>query len=143
GAVKGVGEGAIESLLEARRRVGRFESLAQIATEVDLRLANRKVWESLVKAGAFDSFGVHRAALWSAIDPVLDYGQRLRREREEGQNNLFGALLGGGGSFLREPRPDPSTPSWPERERVKYEKEALGFYLTGNPLTEHQAQLER
>ena len=143
GAVKGVGEGAIDSLLEARRRVGRFQSLAQIATEVDLRQANRKVWESLVKAGAFDDFGPHRAALWETIDSILDYGQRRRREREEGQNNLFGALLGGGGSMLREPQPDPKTPPWPERERVKYEKEALGFYLTGNPLTEHQAQLER
>ena len=143
GAVKGVGEGAIESLLEARRRVGRFRSLAQVATEVDLRLANRKVWESLVKAGAFDSFGVHRAALWAALDDVIDYGQRRRREREEGQNNLFGALLGVGASMLKEPEPNPSTPPWPERERVKYEKEALGFYLTGNPLTEHQAQLER
>jgi DNA polymerase-3 subunit alpha len=143
GAVKGVGEGAIDSLLEARRRVGRFQSLAQIATEVDLRVANRKVWESFVKAGAFDDFAPHRAALWEAIDSILDYGQRRRREREEGQNNLFGGLLGGGGSMLREPQPDPKTPPWPERERVKYEKEALGFYLTGNPLTEHQAQLER
>ncbi len=142
GALKGVGEGAIDSLLEARRRVGRFQSLAQIATEVDLRLANRKVWESLVKAGAFDAFAPHRAALWETIDAILDYGQRLRREREEGQNNLFGAQLGGG-SMLREPKPDPKTPPWAERERVKFEKEALGFYLTGNPLTEHQAQLER
>jgi DNA polymerase-3 subunit alpha len=95
-----------------------------------------------VKAGAFDSFAPHRAALWETIDSILDYGQRRRREREEGQNNLFGAQLGGG-SMLREPQPDLKTPPWPERERVKYEKEALGFYLTGNPLTEHQAQLER
>jgi len=141
GAVKGVGEGAIESLLEARRRVGHFRSLAQVATEVDLRLANRKVWESFVKAGAFDSFGVHRAALWASLDSVIDYGQRRRREREEGQTNLFGG--GNTGSLGNEPMPDASVPPWPERERVKFEKEALGFYLTGNPLTEHQAQLER
>jgi DNA polymerase-3 subunit alpha len=141
GAVKGVGEGAIESLLDARRRVGHFRSLAQVATEVDLRLANRKVWESFVKAGAFDSFGVHRAALWASLDSVIDYGQRRRREREEGQTNLFGG--GNAGSLGNEPMPDASVPPWPERERVKFEKEALGFYLTGNPLTEHQAQLER
>ncbi|MFL6291018.1 MAG: DNA polymerase III subunit alpha [Thermoanaerobaculia bacterium] len=140
GAVKGVGEGAIESLLAARRRVGHFRSLAQVATEVDLRLANRKVWESFVKAGAFDSFGVHRAALWAALDSVIDYGQRRRREREEGQTNLFGG--GGGDSQGNEPVPVATVPPWPERERVKFEKEALGFYLTGNPLTEHQAQLE-
>jgi len=141
GAVKGVGEGAIESLLEARRRVGHFHSLAQVATELDLRLANRKVWESFVKAGAFDSFGIHRAALWASLDSVIDYGQRRRREREEGQTNLFGG--GNAGSLGNEPVPDASVPPWPERERVKFEKEALGFYLTGNPLTEHQAQLER
>ena len=141
GAVKGVGEGAIESLLEARRRVGHFRSLAQVATEMDLRLANRKVWESFVKAGAFDSFGVHRAALWASLDSVIDYGQRRRREREEGQTNLFGG--GNAGSLGNEPMPDASVSPWPERERVKFEKEALGFYLTGNPLTEHQAQLER
>ncbi len=142
GAVKGVGEGAIDSLLAARRRIGRFQSLAQVATELDLRLANRKVWESLIKAGGFDAFGDHRAALWNAIDDILDYGQRRRREREEGQDNLFGSLLGGE-SMLKEPVAIASTPPWPERERVKYEKEALGFYLTGNPLSEHQAQLEK
>ncbi len=145
GAVKGVGEGAIESLLEVRRRVGRFASPAQLAAEVDLRQANRKVFESLTKAGAFDSFGVHRAAVWASLDHILDYGQRRRKEREEGQVNLFGAFGGdgGGGSLRREPEPDPGVPIWPERERVRYEKEALGFYLTGNPLTEHQALIER
>ncbi|HYN22576.1 MAG TPA: OB-fold nucleic acid binding domain-containing protein, partial [Thermoanaerobaculia bacterium] len=140
GAVKGVGEGAIESLLEARRRVGRFTSPAQVATEV---VANHKVFESLIKAGAFEGFNANRAALWAVLDDLLEYGQRRRREREDGQNNLFGVPGGGGDAFRREPLPDPSTPPWSERERVKFEKEALGFYLTGNPLTEHQAHLER
>src|SRR5260370_29985523 len=98
GAVKGVGEGAIESVLGARRRVGRFRSLAHLVSEIDLRLANHKVLECLIKAGAFDGLGVHRAALAGLLDDVLEYGQRRRREREEGQANLFGlaALLAGG-----------------------------------------------
>ncbi|HYG65567.1 MAG TPA: DNA polymerase III subunit alpha [Thermoanaerobaculia bacterium] len=140
GAVKGVGEGAIESLLDARSRVGRFHSLAQLACEVDLRSANRKVMECLVKGGAFDALGLHRASLWTSLDRILEYAQRRRHEREMGQGSLFG---GGGGLSVPEPEPDASTPPWPERERVRYEKEALGFYLTGNPLSEHQEALER
>jgi DNA polymerase-3 subunit alpha len=141
GAVKGVGEGAIEEVLAARRRVGRFRSLAHLATEIDLRTANRKVFESLIKAGAFDSHGVHRAALLDALDGLLDYAQRRRREREEGQHSLFGAMVSAGESM--EPVPDASVKPWPERERMRNEKEALGFFLTGNPLSEYQEALER
>jgi DNA polymerase-3 subunit alpha len=155
GAVKGVGEGAIESVLAARRRVGRFRSLAHLVSEIDLRLANHKVLECLIKAGAFDGLGVHRAALAGVLDDVLEYGQRKRREREEGQGNLFGRGGGDGGAhgagdaggaagaFEREPWPDPATPAWSERERLRYEKEALGLYLTGNPLSEYQDALSR
>jgi DNA polymerase III subunit alpha len=150
GAVKGVGEGAIEVVLAARRRVGRFRGLAHLACEMDGRLVNRKVYECLVKAGAFDSLGVDRAALAAALDRVLDYAQRRRQEREQGQGSLFGAMLGGGsgeagmgGSNGLEPAPDPNTPPWPERERLRYEKEALGFYLSGNPLSEHAEALAR
>ena len=153
GAVKGVGEGAIESVLAARRRVGRFRSLAHLVSEIDLRLANHKVLECLIKAGAFDSLGVHRAALAGVLDDVLEYGQRKRREREEGQGNLFGQggtgahgagdAGGAAGAFEREPWPDPAMPAWSERERLRYEKEALGLYLTGNPLSEYQDALSR
>ncbi|HET7510866.1 MAG TPA: DNA polymerase III subunit alpha, partial [Solirubrobacterales bacterium] len=144
GAVKGVGSSAIDSVLEARRRLGRFRSLPQLAAEVDLRLVNRKVLECLIKAGAFDGVGAaqgaHRAALWESLDAALDHGQRRRREREEGQGSLFGALLGGGdaSSQALEPRPAPAALPWPERERLRNEKEALGFYLTGSPLSQHE-----
>jgi DNA polymerase-3 subunit alpha len=140
GAIKGVGESAIESLLTARQRVGKFRSLAHLATEVDLRLVNRKVFECLVKAGGFDDLGVPRTPLWHSLDGLLDYAQRRRREREEGQSSLFG-MLGGGES--NEPAPDLSVRPWPERERLRYEKEALGLFLSGNPLSEHQAALQR
>ena len=138
GGIKGVGEGAIESVLEARRRVGRFRSLAHLATEVDLRLVNRKVFECLVKTGAFDSLGIHRTALWHSLDALLDYAQRRRQEREVGQSNLFGAVIP-----APEPQPDPSIRPWAEKERLRFEKEGLGLYLTGNPLSEHQEALSR
>jgi DNA polymerase III subunit alpha len=141
GAIKGVGEGAIEAVLAARRQAARFRSLAHLATEVDLRGVNRKVFECLIKAGAFDSLGIHRTALWHSLDGLLDYAQRRRREREEGQHSLFGAMVSAGESM--EPVPDLSVKPWPERERLRYEKEALGFFLTGNPLSEYQETLER
>jgi DNA polymerase-3 subunit alpha len=140
GAIKGVGESAIESVLAARGQAGRFRSLGHLATEVDLRLVNRKVFECFIKAGAFDSLGVPRTPLWHSLDSLLDYAQRRRRDREEGQSSLFG-MLGGGESM--EPSPDLTVRPWPERERLRYEKEALGLFLTGNPLSEHQATLER
>ncbi len=145
GAVKGVGSSAIDSVLEVRRRLGRFRSPAQLTSEVDLRLVNRKVLECLVKAGAFDSLGVARHALWASIDAVLEYGQRRRKERDEGQTSLFGALLGGGDSSSQslEPQPDLSAPAWPEKERLRAEKEALGLYLTGNPMSELSEAIER
>jgi DNA polymerase-3 subunit alpha len=139
GAVKGVGEGAIEAVLEARRGAGRFESFAHFAASLDLRQLNRKVFESLIKAGCFDTLGVHRAALWQALDPVLGWALQRRRDREAGQAALFGGAQGA----ALEPAPDATVPEWPDRERLSYEKEALGLYLTGNPLSEHVAGLER
>ncbi len=136
GAVKGIGEGAVEAILEARRRVGSFQSLAHFATEVDLRAVNHKVFECLIKAGCFDATGVHRAALWAALDPILDHAQRRRREREEGQVSLFGD------SAALDPPIDTELAPWDEKERLRYEKEVLGFYVSGNPLSEHAADIE-
>ena len=138
GAVKGLGESAVEAILAARRRVGRFSGLAQLAAEVDPRAVNQKVYECLIKAGAFDASGVYRAALMAVLDRVLDHAQRRRREIEEGQGSLFG-----GGAAVGGPEPEARTAEWLESDRLRNEKEALGFYLTGNPLREHEAALAR
>ncbi|MEZ5331347.1 MAG: DNA polymerase III subunit alpha [Thermoanaerobaculia bacterium] len=135
GGVKGVGESAVEAILEARGRVGRFRSLAHFATEVDLKALNSKVFEALIKSGSFDSVGAERSALLDVLERVLDYAQQRRREIEEGQGTLFG------GAARPEPEPDDRLAPWPERERLGYEKETLGLYLTGNPLSEFQSQL--
>jgi DNA polymerase III subunit alpha len=135
GAVKGVGESAVDAILEARRRVGRFESLTHFATSVDLSALNTKVFDALIKAGAFDGFGAKRRALVEVLDAVLEDAQRRRREEAAGQGTLFG------GDELPPPQPDRDVEPWSERERLRYEKETLGFYLTGNPLSEHQQQL--
>ncbi len=136
GAVKGVGEGAVETVLESRRRVGKFRDLAHFAEEIDLKAVNHKVFEALIKAGAFDGFGFPRAALWESLDGTLSWAQRRRDDKESGQGSLFAPAV------LGEPKPDPTTEEWPDRDRLRFEKESLGFYLTGNPLSEFEDLLE-
>ncbi len=90
GAVKGVGQSAIESILEARRSVGRYTTLHQFCESVDLRACNKKVIEALIKSGSFDSFGLTRKALVDSLESVADSAQRARDEKERGQSSLFG-----------------------------------------------------
>ncbi len=136
GAVKGLGDAAVEGILEARRSGGAFGSLADFACRVDPKTVNHKVYEALIKSGSFDRFGASRRSLFEALDGILAFAQRKWREREIGQVNLFGGVEESG------PEPDRELPEWPERDRLRYEKEALGFYLTGNPLAEHAEELE-
>jgi len=144
GAVKGLGEGAVESILDTRRRVGRFESLMELAAVVDVRAANSKAFESMIKAGCFDSLGTHRRVLAEVLEDVMAYGQRRRRERESGQVSLFGGGGPAASAVDSAPSPEqllPDLDPWPESERLSHEKEALGFYLTGNPLSEYEDDL--
>ena len=139
GAIKGVGEGAVEEILGVRQRLGRFGDFVELAQEVEGKQLNRKVYESLIKAGAFDGLGSGRGVLFACLDRVLDYAANRRREREAGQSSLFGAF----GGAAAGPRLELAGVEWSERERLRAEKEALGFFLTGNPLLEHQPDLER
>ncbi|HEX2253499.1 MAG TPA: DNA polymerase III subunit alpha, partial [Thermoanaerobaculia bacterium] len=143
GGVKGVGEGAVEEILAVRRREGRFRSLTHFASELDGKQVNHKVFDSLIKAGCFDSLGSTRRALLEALDPILGFAQQRRHEREVGQSTLFGFGGGDGEAAAPEPEPEAAGPEWPEGERLSAEKEALGFYLTGNPLSEHEAELSK
>jgi DNA polymerase-3 subunit alpha len=144
--VKNVGEGAIDSILEARSPeaaptggAGSFQSVFDFAERIDGRRVNRRVVESLVKCGAFDSLHPNRAAVWAALDVALEAGAAVQRDREIGQESLFGALAGGAVS-------EPAlldAPEWSERQRLGYEKEVLGFYVTGHPLGAAWRELQR
>jgi DNA polymerase-3 subunit alpha len=137
--VKNVGEGAIEAVLEARAaRKGRFASVFDFAAHVDGRRVNRRVVESLVKCGAFDSLHANRAAVWAVLDVALEAGAAAQRDREIGQTSLFGAAGG------RAPEPAlPDAPPWTDRQRLEHEKEVLGLYVTGHPLASVAAKLAR
>jgi DNA polymerase-3 subunit alpha len=132
-AVKNVGEGAVQAILKAREGLGRIGSLVALCREVDLRLVNKRVLESLIKAGALDRLGPNRATLCAAVDRAIDAGQKAIRDRESGQAGLFGTDVGAGEEVDRfQPIPE-----WPERELLAFEKETLGFYIAGHPLRDY------
>ncbi|HZN55181.1 MAG TPA: DNA polymerase III subunit alpha [Candidatus Polarisedimenticolaceae bacterium] len=134
-AIKNVGEGAIVSILEARERLGRrFRSLFELAAEIDLRLANKRVLEALVQSGALDTLGGRRSAMMAAVDAALEWGQKRRTDRESGQGSLFGGASSERGSADAPEGSLPELPDWDERTRLDYEKATLGFYVSGHPL---------
>jgi DNA polymerase-3 subunit alpha len=133
-AIKNVGETAITSMVANKP----FKSLFDFCERVDLRTVNKRVVESLIKAGAFDSVDPDRALLYANTDRAMDWGQRKQREREVGQGGLFGALPGGGEENYSL---DPSE-TWPEGLKLKHEKETLGFYITGHPLRKYANEVK-
>ncbi len=142
GAIKNVGEKAIESIAAARAAEGPFASLADFCRRVDLQLVNRRVLESLIKAGAFDSLGPSRAQLLAGLDGALEVGQRHQREREQGQASIFD-LMGGATPVAPPPSLELPVPEWDVDQLLLYEKEVLGFYLSGHPLKRVWEQAQR
>jgi len=137
-AIKNVGETAIESIVQVRQEGGgAFASLTDFCARVDLRLLNRRVLESLIKAGAFDGGGATRAALLAGLDQAMETGQRRQRDREEGQASLFDAP-GAAPAAVKAESPLASVPEWPTEQLLGYEKEVLGFYLSGHPLERYK-----
>ena len=139
-AVKNVGLAAIQSILAAREEKGDFTSLPDFCRKVDLRKVNKRVIESLIKCGAFDSISLQRAQLLAGLEETTEWAQELERERSNSQMIMFGSLRPTG----RHNEPSlPGVPDWPEGQRLAFEKETLGFYLTGHPLTPYAATLRR
>ena len=149
GAVKGAGEGAIVSILETRKALGgHMASLFALAEHADLRLVNKKVLESLIKAGAFDllapggreTYLAWRPRLVAGLDRVLDHGGRHQKDRDQGQSQLFG-----GESEMHGAAADnaalPDAKPWSETEALAFEKEALGLYMSGHPLQRYAGVL--
>jgi DNA polymerase-3 subunit alpha len=127
--VKNVGEGAIEAILDARAS-GAYESLFDFASRIDGRRVNRRVVESLVKCGSYDSLHESRARVWASLDMALEAGASIQRDREIGQESLFGGT--------NEATPAPTlleAAEWTDRQRLEFEREVLGFYVTGHPLS--------
>jgi DNA polymerase III subunit alpha len=137
GACRGVGEGAVRSILTAREE-GPFESLFDLADRIDLRSAGKRTLEALIAAGACDSFG-HRAQLMAGLESAVGEAQLRHGERESGQGSLFD--LGAEAAPVREAPRLPDVPKWPEADRLAREKEVLGFFISGHPLEKYQEEL--
>ncbi|HEY3450638.1 MAG TPA: DNA polymerase III subunit alpha, partial [Myxococcales bacterium] len=141
GAIKGVGEAAIEAIMAARK-TGPFKGLFDFCQRVDLKKVNRKVVECLIKAGAFDFTKVARARMFATVDRALERGQADQRDRAVGQSSLFGALAAKTGKSI-DAEDYVKGEEWGEKERLKLEKESIGFYITGHPLEQYKREVER
>jgi len=140
-AVKNVGESAVEAIIEARTQKGRFVSLNDFCEKADLKKLNKRVLENLIKCGAFDSTGAYRSQMTDVLESALDYGQRTQKEKTGPQMSLFDM---GAASEEKINAPIlPELPEWDEKKRLSFEKESLGFYITGHPLDKFEDMLNR
>src|SRR4029078_5601713 len=133
-AIKNVSEAAMAIAIRERDRGGEFSSLEDFCTRLDSRLANRKMLESLIKAGAFDFTGRDRAELFACIDESLNASAIAQRDRAAGQVSLFDEQTHAATAMRRQP-----IKPWSEHEKLSYEKELLGFYVSGHPLDAYAA----
>jgi len=132
GAIKGVGEGAVEALLEERRQGGLYLDLFDLCQRADLRKLNRRVLESLIRCGALDELGANRATLAAQLPEALQRAEQYARNDAVGQNDFFG--LTAPGKTSTRPLHIAKAPEWSQEERLRGEKETLGLYLSGHPL---------
>lgn len=139
-AIKGVGEVAVQSILEAREREGKFQALNELCERVDTRTVNKKVLEALIRSGACDCFGETRATLFAQIEHALARAASVIQDRQRGQTSLFEVFE----NKSSEPTTQfPKLPEWPQSELLAAEKELLGFYVTGHPLTPYLPLIEK
>jgi DNA polymerase-3 subunit alpha len=142
-AVKNVAEGAIGSIVEARTTGGAFCSIQDFARKVDLRRVNKRVFESLIKCGAFDQMGLTRRAMLHSLDSILERAGNFQKEASLGQFNLFALenACGEGNQIMDAPIQD--MPDLDDSQKLEYEKEMLGFYVSGHPLVNCQDIIEK
>ena len=141
GAVKNVGAGAIEAILESRKE-GPFKGLYNFCERVDLRKVNKRVIESLIKCGAFDSTGAFRSAQMEGLEAASNYGLKIQAEKASAQVSLFGAEEVSRGKATNGMKL-PDTLEWHDKEKLAFEKEALGFLITGHPLDRYIDDIKR
>ena len=139
GAIKGVGEGPIESILEARATGGPFTDLFDFCRRIDLKKLNRRVMERLIKAGALDALGPSRAILMASLEKAMKQADQAAKDAEVGQTDLFGLLTVEPSALEAE---FIQVPPWPEPIWLEYERETLGLYLTGHPINRYRNELK-
>ena len=142
-AVKNVGEKAVEVILQSREREEGFKSLFDFCRRVDLSAVNRRVVESLIKCGAFDSTGVSRARMMAALDEAIKVGQSYQKGRQSNQIDIFDAFGGRGNGEQKGGDIYPEVEEWSDQQLMAFEKESLGFYITGHPLDKYEGAIKK
>jgi len=139
-AIKNVGGGAIDSILENRKQ-GEYKNLFELCERVDLRQSNHKVLESLIKSGSFDCFNAYRSQLMEVLAKAIDLGGKSQKEKISGQFSFFDTVHIDSG-FSNQKDELPNIKEWPKNQLLSYEKELLGFYLSGHPLKHYEVEME-
>ncbi len=139
GAIKGAGEGILNIITEERIANGNYTSLANLCERIDSQKINRRILETLIKAGAFDNTGVNRHSLMAFLPEALRMADQHHRDQGIGQADLFGGAM----AVEADSNVCPILEEWSERERLKLEKLALGLYLTGHPINEYKDELQQ
>jgi DNA polymerase-3 subunit alpha len=142
-AVKNVGEKAVEVILRSREGDGVFDSLFDFCRRVDLTAVNRRVIENLIKCGAFDSTGISRARMNAALDEAMRAGQAYQRDQQSNQIDIFAMLGAPAKGGKRAGDLYPQAQEWTQQESLAFEKEALGFYITGHPLDKYDRVIKK
>ncbi|HGF7176561.1 TPA: DNA polymerase III subunit alpha [Vibrio cholerae] len=140
GAIKGVGEGPIEAILEARNKGGYFKDLFDFCARIDLKKVNKRVIEKLILAGALDRLGPHRAAMMASVDDAVRAASQYHQAEAFGQADMFGVLTDAPEEVEQKYT---QVPEWPEKVRLEGERETLGLYLTGHPVDEYLKELTK
>ncbi|MCB9255345.1 MAG: DNA polymerase III subunit alpha [Bdellovibrionaceae bacterium] len=143
GAIKGVGQIAIDEIIEARRKEGPFKDLFDLCARTNNRVVNKRVLEAFVKAGTFDSFGVHRASLFAAIDSALELGASLQKNRDDNQSSFLDLMGEEDNGFAHREVTYPEKPPWNRMEELKLEKDTIGFFVSGHPLDDLEWELKK
>ena len=143
GAIKGVGEGAVEAIVGERGRGGTYRDLVDLCRRVDLRLAGKRTLEAMLKAGCFDAFGRTRASLAAALPAAIQLGEQRTRAMTAGQDDLFGGLAGPATGTDFTDFEIPQVAEWSESQRLAGERETLGLFLSGHPIAEYEQELRQ
>ncbi|HEX3848936.1 MAG TPA: DNA polymerase III subunit alpha [Steroidobacteraceae bacterium] len=137
GAIKGVGASAVEAIIQERADHGRFETLSDLCRRIDLQRVNRRVFEALIRSGSLDGIGPNRATLSADLDKAMHLGEQNSRALSVGQVDLFGL-----GAEPRGPAAQGAIAEWSEAQRLAGERETLGLFLSGHPITPYQPDLK-
>jgi len=141
-AVKNVGGKAVDAILEVRRVHGELTDFMQFMKKVNLNEVNRRMLETLVKCGAFDSLNENRAQLFAVLDSAFHLAQEFQRAEEPSQDSFFSLMDSGDAEATETQLEFPEIRNWPKRERLKQEKAALGFYVSGHPLDSYTSEMK-